>query len=100
MEKLTALQGSWNLKVNKSLPLPTSQSLTEASADPVISVLESSAAQRARGDAVQVTQPSRGRACWMKMPKMSLQMEQLTGEIASPNCAVVPIVGAHPVAVL
>ena len=40
-EKATALQGSWDLKVNRSLPEATSHSLTDESADAVMSFSES-----------------------------------------------------------
>lgn len=43
-ENATALHGSWDLNVKRSLPEAMSQSLTEESADAVISFSESPAA--------------------------------------------------------
>ena len=40
-EKATARQGSWNLKLNRSLPVSRSQSFADESPDPVSNLLES-----------------------------------------------------------
>ena len=49
IEKATALQGSCDLKVNRSLPEATSHSLTEESADAVMSFSESPASCNSKG---------------------------------------------------
>ena len=42
-EKATARHGSWNLKLNRSLPVSRSHSFADESPDPVSSLLESPA---------------------------------------------------------
>ena len=45
-EKATARHGSWNLKLNRSLPVSRSHSFADESPDPVSSLLESPARMR------------------------------------------------------
>ena len=44
--KATPRHGSWNLKVNRSLPVSKSHSFADESADPVSSLLESPAVRQ------------------------------------------------------